>query len=414
MSLTNAQGWVASSAIRPVEPPSAQGDAPSPPSSPAIEGRLPEISVIVGAYSRREFLLSAVRSVVAQMREGLSLEVIVVVNFRDPSRERELTDWGVQLRFDPRPGLERWIDAARSARAPLIAFLDDDDLFDTRRLSRVREVFSQHPEVGFYRNRVYLLTPGGTVDTDWANWGGLYRDSHLDRSGPRLMTPEEIRSRLAGLLEIHGSFNASTMVLRRELLEAPAFDELSGGRQFDLALFVQALLSGKALYLDPERLTGYRRHPASETRRPEWIQMVAAAGTSRRLAAQARRAGLVDLSRWLSREQLRLERSKAIDLLLSGLSNAGSTGGRTALILLGQYLAFLARNPRLVRPDRDTWFPVYRVLRVMASSPMIRRKERVDRSTAHRRRRPSVHLRQRATASGAAGNGAALQSRRTL
>jgi len=327
---------------------------------------VPDVAVVVGAFSRRQFLRTAVRSALVQTGEGLTLEVVTVINFRDPELERELAERGVRVRFDPRPGLERWIDAARSTRAPLIAFLDDDDLFDARRLARAAETFRRHPTVGFYRNRVYLLGPGGDVDTDWSRWGRLYRDSSLDRTGPQLLTGAEIRAWLPQLLEIHGSFNSSTMVLRREILEHPRFDALRGGRQFDLALFVQAVLSGQGLYLDSERLTGYRRHPQSVTHDPDWIRTVSKAGTARRLVDQARKAGYDDLADWLAREQRRLERSPGIDSVLQAL--AGHPAPRQLVSILTRYFIFLLRHPQLIRPDADTGYPVHRILQAMVRS----------------------------------------------
>ena len=353
------------------------------PRAGSVSGPIPDVAVVVGAFSRRQFILDAVRSALVQARDGLTLEVVAVVNFRDPALERELSDRGVRVRFDPRPGLERWIDAARSTRAPLVAFLDDDDLFDARRLSRAVEAFRSHPDVGFYRNRVYLVTPEGRVDTDWTRWGRLYRDSRLDRTGPQLLARAEVRERLPQLLEIHGSFNSSTMVLRREILDRPGFDALRGGRQFDLALFVQAVVSGKSLYLDSERLTGYRRHPQSVTRDPRWIRTVASAGTVRRLVAQARKAGYGDLADWLAREQRRLERSPGIDAVLRAL--AGPFARRQLPLILGGYLVFLLRHPQFIRPDADTLYPVHRILQAAVRSGP-RRPRRAARSASVRPR----------------------------
>ncbi|MHB1435700.1 MAG: glycosyltransferase [Thermoplasmata archaeon] len=363
----------------------SSGEAASP--TRESTGPLPDVAVVIGAFSRRQFVREAIRSALAQSREGLTLEVVVIVNFRDPELEQEFADLGVRFRFDPRSGLERWIEAARSTRAPLIAFLDDDDLFDARRLSRAREAFRSHPGLGFYRNRVYLLTPGGEIDTDWTRWGRLYRDSSLDRTGPQILTPAEVRERLPQLLEVHGSFNSSTMVLRREILDHPGFDALRGGRQFDLALFVRAVLSGRSLYLDSDRLTGYRRHPENTTRDPGWIRTVAAAGTARRLAAQARRAGFDDLARWLAREQRRLERSPGIDAVRTSLRGRLPRWKLGALLV--NYLAFLLRHPELLRPDADTGYPVYRILQA-ALRPMPRPATAPARSVSARPRRIRV------------------------
>lgn len=389
---------------------------PEPPSSRAgdagrarpMPGSPPDIAVVVGAFSRRQFLREAVRSALAQSREGLSLEIVAVADFRDPALEQEFADLGVRFRFDPRPGLERWVEAARSTRAPLLAFLDDDDLFDARRLSRALEAFRRHPGLGFYRNRVYLLTPGGTVDTDWTRWGRLYRDSGLDRTGPQLLTATELRKRLPQLLETHGSFNSSTMVLRREILDHPGFDALRGGRQFDLALFVRAVLSGQSLYLDSERLTGYRRHPQNVTRDPGWIQTVRTAGTVRRLVAQARAAGFGELADWLAREQRRLERSPGIDPLLQGLA-AHPSGGRL-VVLLVRYFRFLLRHPELIRPDADTAYPVYRIFQA-AVRPSSGNPRPPGRSVSARSRR--VRAGRTAAGLGAgAGSGGSPQSLR--
>ncbi|HKN12196.1 MAG TPA: glycosyltransferase family A protein [Candidatus Binatus sp.] len=97
----------------------------------------PEVSVIIPTYNRRAMLLEAIDSVLAQSANAL--ELIVIDDGSTDGTAEHLTLLAKNIRFEHID--HRGPAAARNrgvamARAPLIAFLDSDDLWAPAKLER--------------------------------------------------------------------------------------------------------------------------------------------------------------------------------------------------------------------------------------------------------------------------------------
>ena len=233
----------------------------------------PSISVIVISGVRADFIVEAVRSVFASGLAPDQLEVLVTKGYASDSQDEELRQLGASVHFDPCVGIgERLWHALPLTRAPLVAFLDDDDLYEPTRLAHVRQVFDEHPDVGFYRNRVTPIDRDGRP-VPRSLCGLMELDPLLDRTGPlsRLSITEPSSFRL--LCDSFPWFNTSSMVVRREVLTGP-YGHLLETADFspDIRLYLLALLSGLSLYLDDRRLTRYRTsaRPWTELARRAW------------------------------------------------------------------------------------------------------------------------------------------------
>src|SRR5205814_2783131 len=101
--------------------------------SPSAQPETPQVSVIMSTYNRGELLNDAIRGVLAQ-RVGITpaFELIVVDNNSADSTRKIVErfvalDSRVRYLFEPQQGLSHARNAGiREARAPLIAFTDDD------------------------------------------------------------------------------------------------------------------------------------------------------------------------------------------------------------------------------------------------------------------------------------------------
>ena len=140
----------------------------------------PAVTVIISTFNRCESLARAVRSVLAQEASTPLFEVVVVDN-NSSDRTSEVVaelasaDPRVRYHFEGRQGLSyarnRGIEAAR---APILAFTDDDVRVAPDWVSSIVRAFEQHPDVDFV---------GGRVLPDWpfepprwltpANWSPL-------------------------------------------------------------------------------------------------------------------------------------------------------------------------------------------------------------------------------------------------
>ena len=340
----------------------------------------PEISVVIGAYRRSEFLPAAVQSVLAQTAPRDAFEVLVVTDRDDPALARALDRSGVAVRTDPEPRIGAWLLAAvRATRAPLVALLDDDDEFEPDRLQAALSVFRAHPEIGLYRNRVSVIDRAG-APVPMARWSPLARDSRHDRRGPIAVAPGDRRGTMA-LLEdaAEHSFNSSSMIFRRALLDGDGADAFAATRLPDLALVVLAALSPYALYLDDRRRTHYREAAGSATTRVPWLGI--AAESHARLGAYAARRGFPELATWLTDRSVHFDRMFRGESLVERVRAASSR--RDVADGAVEYLRFLGRHPREWSAALNVWSaPLYAGGYLLL--PGITRRMAITRPTAGR------------------------------
>lgn len=124
----------------------------------------PQVSVILPTYNRMGTLPRAVASVLAQ--DMADFELIVV----DDGSTDDTAAW-LATQTDPRirvvaPGRNQGVSVARNlgleaSQAPLVAFLDSDDIFRPNRLSVPLRVFESEPDVIFTLSSAHKQTPAG-------------------------------------------------------------------------------------------------------------------------------------------------------------------------------------------------------------------------------------------------------------
>ena len=108
----------------------------------------PEISVIIPTYNRAAMVVEAVESVLAQ--KGVDFELIVVDDGSGDDTRLRLVAYGARLSYCRQSN--RGVSGARNrglelSRAPLVAFLDSDDLWAPDKLRIQHEYMVTHPEV---------------------------------------------------------------------------------------------------------------------------------------------------------------------------------------------------------------------------------------------------------------------------
>jgi glycosyltransferase involved in cell wall biosynthesis len=312
----------------------------------------PEVAIIVGAYNRRRYLPLAVQSVLAQTIARDRFELVVVKNFRSIDEDQDLEDDGAIVLFDEEPRIGRWLrHAIELSSAPWITFCDDDDEFEPDRLERLLGVFHDHPDVGFYRNRVRVIDAEDRAIPE-KEWRTHERDPAFDTLGPVYLP----RDKKADLLAIatqrtHATFGTSTMALRRELLEGDLGDAFERTQLEDLYLFLTGALSPWAVFLDDRRLTRYRYYAGNVTHTLRWLGH--AADSERDMAKVAVEHGAPDFARWLTARSVNHERLYEGGMLVERVASGAprsEVARRTA-----EYLRFLNEHPEERAWDLDTW-----------------------------------------------------------
>ena len=310
------------------------------------------MAVVIGAYGRTTYLRRAVASVLAQTLPREEYEVVVTKDFSDPELDGSLAANGIVTILDPEPVIGRWLlRAIRATRAPLIAFLDDDDEFEPDRLADVVAVFRAHPEVGYYRNRVRVIDADGRP-VDPARWRRLERDEGFDRTGPVEIgagaKPDVFRH---VALDTFVSFNSSTVVVRRELLDGDVGAAFEATELPDLALLVAGVVSPYGLYLDDRRLTRFRYHRENVTRAVDWLRRAADAQAA--LSALTDRRGRPEFTRWLRDRSEHYDGVFRATTIVTGV-RTGAPRRRVAELTL-EYLRFLGEHPAERTADPAVW-----------------------------------------------------------
>ena len=312
----------------------------------------PEVSVIVGAYSREKYLLNAVRSLLAQTIPRDRFEIIVIKNFRSTEVDSELERVGATVLSDAEPRIGRWLrHAVNVSRAPILTFCDDDDEFEPDRLERLLEVFRTHPDLGYYRNRVRVIDRDGHAIPP-REWRDHETDPGFDRVGP-VYLPKDGKG---GLLELatrttHATFATSSMALRRELLDGELGDSFERTQLEDLYLFLTGALSPYGMYLDDRRLTRYRYYAGNVTHTVRWLGH--AAESELDMVAVAERHGRPDFARWLRARSVNHERLFRGGTLVARV--AGGADRREVARLTAEYLRFLGQHPEERAWTLDVW-----------------------------------------------------------
>jgi glycosyltransferase involved in cell wall biosynthesis len=216
------------------------------------------VSAIVMAHGRREFLHAAVDSARGQSGVPPSYEVIVTKDFADPY-------------VDSLPGVrvldstamttgDMIADAARAAHGDLLAFLDDDDVWEPGKVARVTSVFSSSPLLGYYGHGQSVINDAGQpAPIGGAMWRRQRRiDSDLE-------IPPPISGSVAQWLWADPG-NDSSITLRRDFLlqREPYLRQIRAS--IDTFLLWTGLLSTGGIRFSKEPLTRLRVHTENFSR----------------------------------------------------------------------------------------------------------------------------------------------------
>jgi hypothetical protein len=224
----------------------------------------PDITVIVVFHTRLQFLPLAIESVLRQDLPASRFEVLVVGPRRPPDLVERAS--GPKLTFVEcaEVGLGNKIAAAaRRATSPLVAFLEDDDLFEPDHLTRVLSTFRADPTITYLQNGYQSIDAQGNANPQpGPPLTAMLRWSH--RGTIRVPGRPHARD-LSRMIGIPVGFNNSSIAVRRELLER-GMDLLDHVDMLvDVTLLYLALTAPGALVFDPVPITALRRHAASNS-----------------------------------------------------------------------------------------------------------------------------------------------------
>ncbi len=180
-----------------------------------------EISVIIPTYNRASMVVEAVESVLAQ--EMVDFELIVIDDGSSDETEEKLSVYNSRLSYYRQENAG--VAAARNrglevSKAPLVSFLDSDDLWLPKKLGTQHKFMQDHPEVWICQTEEIWLRKGRRVNP---------KRHHQKVSG-------DIFQRSLDLCLV----SPSAVMLRRELFEKVGYfdEELPVAEDYDLWLRV--------------------------------------------------------------------------------------------------------------------------------------------------------------------------------
>lgn len=238
----------------------------------------PQVSVLLPVRDGARWIDAACASILGQSLAALELIIV-----DDGSTDRTPDKIAALARADRRvrplrqpplglvTALNRAID---SARAPLLARLDADDIALPERLARQKEHLDHHP------GTVLLGTWAQTIDAD-------------DRAIGQLR-PESDPAKLPIVLRRRNPFVHSTIMMRADAVRRVGAYREACRHAEDYDLWLRLAETGAVAIL-PEILVQYRIHAASVTRRAV-LQQGFAARLARRAADERTRTGVDPLT----------------------------------------------------------------------------------------------------------------------
>lgn len=120
------------------------------------------ISVVITAYNRKEYLANAVRSVLNQDINSNNFEILIIKNFKEQFVDSLKQHTNIQIINTDDSTLGQYYSLAlKFSKGDVLSFLDDDDLFTSDKLSRLENIFKDHPSLIYYRNS--SLTSKGSI-----------------------------------------------------------------------------------------------------------------------------------------------------------------------------------------------------------------------------------------------------------
>ena len=207
----------------------------------------PIFSVIINCFSRKEYVLEALKSICNQTIFRSEYEIIFIRNFHDEEIENFAKENGIISIYTDLVTTGSWFKiAADYAKGTFISFLDDDDLMHPNKLEILHSVIRLDPEIAYIHNK-----SGESND--------MFRKKTFNRSNIiyfRLDNKAQFRK----MLKNKYYFNLSSITVRKDILQEylPYIAVTNHGTDF--VMFSGACMSGKKMLEYDDPLTFFRVH----------------------------------------------------------------------------------------------------------------------------------------------------------
>lgn len=210
-----------------------------------------DITVLITAYNRKEYLIKAVDSVLNQSLNKNHYEIIVIKNFKDNYIDDYLTNNNIKnIIMDGTEG-DYILKGMEESRGKIISFLDDDDIFHNEKLQYIYNIFNKYDDLIYFHN-AYL-----EIDN---NDNLLQLNSDAIRAtnfNDFILNQKNNESILDGLKHL-SDFNLSSIAIAKSIKDTEYVSHIF--HMTDTSLFYLALTHNGTIYISSTKLTMIRRH----------------------------------------------------------------------------------------------------------------------------------------------------------
>ncbi len=217
-----------------------------------------KVSVVITAHNRKKYLKDAIESILHQdVDHDVSIEIIVVSNFDDPDLTRFMKEKSIiNVRTDKDSFGEKLAAGIDLSNGDIICFLDDDDMFHRKKISKVLEIFENNPGMSYLHNDIQTISEDTTFNEK------MGESISNNRNGLDVFNLSENKPSVKSgkLTSKRADWYVSCISIRSELAKKYSSILKKIYRSLDKALFLAAVDYGHEIGTTQNKLTLYRKH----------------------------------------------------------------------------------------------------------------------------------------------------------
>ena len=216
-----------------------------------------KVSVVITAHNRKKYLKDAIESILHQdVDHDVSIEIIVVSNFDDPDLTRFMKEKSIiNVRTDKDSFGEKLAAGIDLSNGDIICFLDDDDMFHRKKISKVLEIFENNPGMSYLHNDIQTISEDTTFNEK------MGESISNNRNGLDVFNLSENKPSVKSgkLTSKRADWYVSCISIRSELAKKYSSILKKIYRSLDKALFLAAVDYGHEIGTTQNKLTLYRK-----------------------------------------------------------------------------------------------------------------------------------------------------------
>jgi len=214
------------------------------------EPKSSDIGVVIIAFNRKYYIKGAIDSVLNQKVNKLTFTITVVKNFLDDDIDEYINKNHINNIYTDDSSLGyKILLGVIFTNAPIICFLEDDDLFVENKIKIVYNKFKENKNLVYYHNSMIPINDENKLLTRW-----------YKQENGILIGNQESELKIIKRLIRFGGHNLSSINVSRDIILKNSKMFLNSTYNLDYATLLLAFGYGGLILSDSDKLTYYRSH----------------------------------------------------------------------------------------------------------------------------------------------------------